>query len=124
MITSKWRPNYFFFGGGRGFLDQIKYFRLLFVKLYFLTEPSADVAGNLFWTEKTVLDRWTGRYNRPRLCILGLDFISGHFLFEFSNVNIIKINLTKVYLMYASVNHKRTLQRQSDDESGFNSAQN
>ena len=36
---------------------------------------------------------------------------SDPFFFEFSNVNVLKINLTKLFLIYASVNHIRIFQR-------------
>jgi hypothetical protein len=69
--------------------------------------------------------------NRQRLHIPGLGNIFGSFFFEFSKVNIIKIKLTKIFLIrifqfliYALENHIRILQRQSDDGSYYHSAQN
>ena len=52
---------------------------------------------------------WANRNNR--LCILGLGNIFWPFFFEFSKVNILKINLTKIVLIYASVNHIRIFHR-------------
>ena len=80
------------------------------------------------------------RNNRQRLCIQGLGNILGPFFFEFSKVNFLKINLKKIFLIYASlnnirifqrlfliyapVNHIGILQRQFEGRSCFRSAQN
>ena len=79
------------------------------VKLFFFFDR-ADVAGNLFWTEKTLLARWTDRNNRQKLCLPGLGNIFWPFFFEFSKVNVLKINLMDIFLIYASVNLKRIFQ--------------
>jgi hypothetical protein len=74
----------------------------------------ADVAGNLYQTEMTVLRIGyilTDQNNRQRLRIPGLGNIFGLFFFKFSKVNVLKINLTKIFLIYASVNHIRIFQR-------------
>ena len=99
----------------------------------------ANVAGNLLRTEKTVLVRWADSNNRQKLHISGLGNICRPFFFEFSKVNVLKINLTKIiliypsvnhliifqhlFLIYATVNHIGILQRQLDDGSCFHSAQ-
>ena len=41
--------------------------------------------------------------NKQRLCIPDLGNIFGPFFFEFSKVNVLKINLTKIFLNYAPV---------------------
>ena len=54
---------------------------------------------------------WANRKNR--LCIPGLGNIFWPFFFEFSIVNVLKINLTKLVLIYASVNNIRIFHHRS-----------
>ena len=76
----------------------------------------------MFRTGKTVLARWADR-NRQTLRIPGLGSVFGPFFFEFSKVNDLKINLTNIFLIYASVNHLGILQRQFENGSCFHSTQ-
>jgi hypothetical protein len=90
--------------------------------IYFF--PHRQCSRQFVWTEKNVLARWADRNNRQRLHIPGLSNIFGPFSFEFSKTNVLKINLTKIFLIYASVNNIIILQRQFDDRSCFQRAQN
>jgi hypothetical protein len=90
--------------------------------IYFF--PHRQCSRQFVWTEKNVLARRADGNNRQRLHIPGLSNIFEPFSFEFSKTNVLKINLTKIFLIYASVNNIIILQRQFDNRSCFQRAQN
>ena len=68
-------------------MDQIKSFRVLRRYYYFFFSDRADVAGNLFWTEKTVLAKSADRNNIQMASYSDLGNIFGPFFFEISKEN-------------------------------------
>ena len=76
---------------------------VFFTVNFFLLSKKIDVVGNLYsysvpQTEKIVLGIWADRNNRQRLRIPCLGNIFWPFFFEFSKVNVLKINLTKIFI--------------------------
>jgi hypothetical protein len=137
MIISKWRP-YDFRGEGVYFWIKLNIFVFFAVNyLFFRQSPVPRV--HVICSGLKILSWLDDPARRIDQGYVFRVYIRT-FLFEFSKVNIFKINLTKIFLLYAlvnhirifqpqfliyaTVNHIRILQRHSGDGSCFYSAQN